>query len=223
MTADERRSFRRGVRLGVPFAFASCVVGVSFGILATDAGMPAAAAIAMSLIVDAGSAQFAAVSIIAAGGGIAAAVGAGALMNSRFLPMGIAVAPSLPGGRFRRWLQGQALVDSSWGMAAKGDGTFDRFLLFGSTAPQYVAWAAGTCVGCFAGDALPSSSTLGLDAVFPTFFLAILMAELRTPLGRVVALTGGLIALALVPVLPAGAPVLTAGLAALIGLRSRRA
>jgi 4-azaleucine resistance transporter AzlC len=205
----------------MPFAAAGFLLSLSFGILARDAGMPPAAAIAMSLVVFAGSAQFASVSIMAAGGGIGAAVAAGALMNSRFLPMGIAMGPSLPGGPVKRAAQGQAIVDSSWVLASLGEGRFDRFLMFGSTLPQYLTWAVGTTVGALGGDGLPAASTLGLDAIFPVFFLALLLAEMRTRRGRVVGLTGGLVALALVPVAPAGAPVLAASLAALLGLRSR--
>ena len=146
-----RESFRRGVRLGVPFAAAGLIVSASFGILAVEAGMSALQAIAMSAIVFAGSAQFAAISIVATGGTVAAAIGAAALMNSRFLPMGMALAPSLPGGAPLRAAQGQPIVDVSWVLANLGDGRFDRHLLFGSTAPQYVTWLGGTAVGALAG------------------------------------------------------------------------
>ncbi len=54
----------------------------------------------MSAIVFAGSAQFSAVAILAQGGGAGAAIAAAALMNSRFLPMGVALAPSFRGGPF---------------------------------------------------------------------------------------------------------------------------
>ena len=80
----------------------------------------------MSAIVFAGSAQFAVVSILAGGGGPAAALAAAALMNSRFLPMGAALAPSLPGGWLKRAAQGQTVVDVSWAMANRGEGRFDR-------------------------------------------------------------------------------------------------
>ena len=98
LTDSARRSFRAGLRAGVPYALAGAVVALSFGVLARDAGFSAVGAIVMSAIVFAGSAQFAAISIVAAGGGLGAAIGAAALMNSRFLPMGIALAPSLRGG-----------------------------------------------------------------------------------------------------------------------------
>ena len=218
---EARVSWREGLRAGVPFAVAGFFVSLSFGVLARDAGMSAVAAIVMSAIVFAGSAQFAALSIIIAGGGVAAAVAAAAMMNSRFLPMGIALAPSLPGGPLKRAAQGQTVVDSSWAIAARDDGTFDRWKLFGTTVPQYVAWLCGTIAGVFGGDALGDPDKFGLDAVFPTFFLALLIAELRDGRTRGVAALGALIALALIPFTPPGVPVLLASLASLVGLRRR--
>jgi 4-azaleucine resistance transporter AzlC len=218
---EARASWRAGLRAGMQYAIAGFFLSLSFGVLAREAGLSAAAAVAMSAIVYAGSAQFAAVSIIAAGGGLGAAVSAAALMNSRFLPMGIAIAPSLPGGALKRAAQGQTVVDASWALAAREDGTFDRWVLFGSTAPQYVAWTAGTLAGALGGDVIGDPSRLGLDAIFPTFFLALLLGELRDGRSRGVAALGALIALALVPVAPPGVPVLVASLAALVGLHRR--
>jgi 4-azaleucine resistance transporter AzlC len=220
-SATRRASWRAGLRAGVPYAVAGFLLSVSFGVVARGAGLSAPAAIAMSAIVYAGSAQFAAISIVAAGGSLGAAVGAAALMNSRFLPMGIALAPSLPGRAATRAAQGQTIVDASWAMAARGDGTFDRWFLFGSTAVQYVLWVAGTAAGALAGDVLGDTHKLGFDAIYPTFFLALLVAEFRRGQGRGVAALGALIALALVPFAPPGVPILAASLAAFAGLRRR--
>jgi 4-azaleucine resistance transporter AzlC len=216
-----RASFRAGVRAGAPYAAAGIFLSLSFGVLAREAGFSALAAIAMSVVVFAGSAQFAAVSIVAAGGGLGAAVGAAALMNSRFLPMGIAVAPSLPGGPLRRFAQGQSVVDSSWAMALRDGGRFDRWFLFGASAVQYVTWQIGTTVGALGGDIIGDADKLGLDAIYPTFFLALLLAELRTGTAKGVAGLGALIALALVPFTPPGVPVLVASVAAFAGLVRR--
>lgn len=213
-------SFRRGVRLGVPFAVVGFVLSLSFGVLATQAGFSPLQAIVASTIVFAGSAQFAALAIVSAGGGIPAALAAGAMMNSRFLAMGIALAPSLTGGPLRRALTGQAVVDSSWVLASRGDGTFDRGLLLGSTAPQYLTWVLGSVVGAFAGDVIGDPGRFGLDAIFPTFFLGLLITEMADPRRRVAALLGAGVALALVPFTPPGVPVLAAATAAIIGLRA---
>jgi 4-azaleucine resistance transporter AzlC len=216
-------SFRAGVRAGIPYALAGGVLALSFGVLAHQSGFSALGAIVMSAIVFAGSAQLAAISIIAGGGGLGAAIGAAALMNSRFLPMGVALAPSLPGSALKRAAQGQTVVDASWAMANDGGGRFDRHFLFGASSVQYVTWLGGTALGAFAGSALGDPRDLGLDAVFPAFFVALLLPELRDARSRGVALAGALIALALVPLAPPGVPVLAASAAALVGLKRQHA
>jgi 4-azaleucine resistance transporter AzlC len=209
-----------GIRAGMPFAIAGGLLSLSFGVVAKSAGLSPLAAIAMSAIVFAGAAQFTAIAILAQGGTVAAAILAAALVNSRFLPMGVALGPSLPGGPLRRAAQGQAVVDASWAIAGRGDGTFDRWMLFGSTLPQYMTWVGGTVVGALGGNVLGDADALGLDAIYPAFFLSLLIKEIDHPRARVVAGLGGLVALALVPVAPAGVPVLAASLASLLGLRS---
>jgi 4-azaleucine resistance transporter AzlC len=217
-----REAFRAGLRAGLPFAIVGFVLSLSFGVLARGVGFSALGAIVMSAIVFAGSAQFAAVSILGGGGGVAAAVAAAALMNSRFLPMGVALAPSLPGRWPKRAAQGQTVVDSSWAMSNLGDGRFDRHFLFGATAIQYATWLGGTATGALGGSIIGDIDALGLDAVYPAFFLALLLAEMRDRRSRLVAVAGGLIALALVPFAPAGIPVLAASAAALAGLAGAR-
>lgn len=212
---------RTGVRLGIPFAVVGFLLSVSFGVLARQAGFDVAQTIVTSMIVFAGSAQFAMLSVIVTGGGIPAALTAASLMNSRFLAMGVALAPSLPGGPLKRALQGVTVVDSSWAIANRGDGTFDRWLLFGTTLPQYVAWVLGGTVGAVSGDLLGDTQRLGLDAIYPTFFLSLLIAELRDPTSRWVAAGGGILALALVPIAPPGVPILAASAVALVGLLRR--
>jgi 4-azaleucine resistance transporter AzlC len=216
-----RESFVRGIRLGIPYATVGFVLAMSFGVLARQAGFSALQAVVMTLLVFAGSAQFAALAVVTGGGTLAAAVAAATLMNGRFLAMGIALAPSLPGGPLVRGLQGQPVVDSSWAIANRGDGTFDRWLLFGTTLPQYCTWFLGTVAGAYGGDLIGDPQRLGLDAVYPTFFLGLLIAELRDRRSRAVAILGAAIALALVPFTPAGVPILAAASAALLGLATR--
>ena len=114
--------------------------------------------------------------------------------------------PSLPGGPVKRAAQGQAVVDASWALAGRGDGSFDRWLLFGASATQYVTWQLGTIAGALGGDLLGDPDKLGLDAIYPAFFLGLLLAEARTRRAIAVAALGAAIALALVPFTPAGVP-----------------
>src|SRR5215212_12201718 len=94
--------FRDGVLGALPLAPAPLLFGVSFGLLAGEAGMSAAAALVMSATTFAGSAQFAAGSILETGGGAVAAAVAALLLNARYAPMSVAVASIFPGSKRRR-------------------------------------------------------------------------------------------------------------------------
>jgi 4-azaleucine resistance transporter AzlC len=209
---------RAGVRAALPFVLPTLLLGVSFGVLAKPV-MGAVAPIVMSVVIFSGGAQFAALSVLASGGATGAAIAAGLLMNARWMPMGFAVGPSLPGRAPARALRAQAIVDPSFAIASRGDGTFDRGLLVGATIPQASAWIAGTILGVLAGDVIGDPARLGLDAVFPAFYLTLLVEEARSRRAVAAALTGAAITVALMPVAPAGVPVIAASVAALIGLR----
>jgi 4-azaleucine resistance transporter AzlC len=198
------------------------VGGVTFGVLAQPV-MGSIAPIVMSLVVFSGAAQFAALTVLTAGGGVVAAVAAAMLMNGRWLPMGLAVGPFLKGGRLRRTLESQTLVDASFALASRGDGTYDRGVLIGATLPQYAAWSLGTAAGVLGGAALSNPQALGLDAIFPAFFAVLLYGEARSRETITAAAAGGVIALALMPFTPPGVPVMAAAAAALLGLRRTRA
>ncbi len=204
-----------GLRAGLPYGAASLLLGLSFGVLARPLMGPVAT-IVMSTIVFAGSAQFAALAVLSAGGGAPAAIVAGMLLNLRFVPMGIAIAPSLRAGPLGRALRGQALVDASWALANRGGGRFDIEFLLGSTLAQYPAWVGGTVLGALAGGLIGNPRSLGLDAIFPAFFLGLLVAELRRPRARPVAALGAVIALVLTPLTPAGVPIIVAAAAVFV-------
>jgi len=93
---NDRRPARAILLTAAPIAAAVFVFGMSFGVLAVAARLPAWSVVLMSALVFAGSAQFAAIGVIAAGGSVLTAIFAGALLNLRFVATGIAVAGSLP-------------------------------------------------------------------------------------------------------------------------------
>ena len=210
-----------GIRAGLPFALLAGVVAISFGALARSLGWGVLAPIMFSVITFSVAAQFAVAAILGAGGGVFAAVAAAVLLNARFLPMGIAVAPFLEGGPLRRALEGQTILTTSWALASRGGGRFDRAFMIGATVPQYVAWTVGTAVGVLSHVVVGDVERLGLDVVFPAFFLAVLMRELRSGGKRTIAATAiaAALAAALVPIAPPGVPVLAACGAALLGLK----
>lgn len=217
-----RFELRAGAVTALPLAVAVGLFGVSFGVLSvTSGGMGALPAIIMSATTYAGSAQFAAASVMASGGQTIAAIAAALLLNARYLPIGISVASSLSGSAPRRFVKGQLVIDESWAIAARPDGTFDPGRLMGAGVVLWLAWVAGTVIGVIGGEALGDPATLGLDAAFPALFLALLVGQLRSRRAVGVALLGAAIAVALVPISPPGVPIIAAAGAALAGLVRR--
>ncbi|MFJ4876459.1 AzlC family ABC transporter permease [Streptomyces sp. NPDC088745] len=217
-----RTRFRAGLRIGAGFGAASFLLALSFGAVTQAQGWGVVVPIVCSAVVFSGSAQFALVATLSTGG-LGSAVAAAAMINSRFLPMGVAVAGDLRGGRLRRAFEGQAVVDASWAAAHLGGGRFDRSLLFGATLAQWPPWVAGTALGVVLAPDAGLQHTLGLDVLTPALFAALLLDELRKDrANRLPALAGALLAAVLIAFLPTGLALIGSGLAALTGLWRRK-
>lgn len=190
--------------------------------LAVAAGLSAAQACAMSLLVFTGGSQFAAVGVIASGGAAAAAVVNGLLIGVRNTAYGLSVAALLRGSRLRRAVAAQLVIDESTAMARAQEDEDDARGAFRLTGVSvFVCWNLGTLAGALTGAGLGDPAPYGLDAMFPAAFLALLAPQLRQAGAPAAALTGALIAVVLLPLTPAGIPVLAASLGVLAALRVR--
>jgi 4-azaleucine resistance transporter AzlC len=204
----------------IGIAIATGVYGVSFGVLAVGAGLSVAQACAMSLLVFTGASQFAVVGVLGAGGGVAAALAPAVLLAARNAVYGLALVPVLRGPRARRALEAQLVIDESTAMARAQDDPDEAHRAFLATGISvFVCWNLGTLAGALVGSGLGDPGALGLDAMFPAAFLALLAPQLRQPGAPAAALVGALIAVVLLPLTPAGVPVLAASLGVLVALR----
>jgi len=204
-----------------PLVPASATFGAAYGVLAVTAGMGVFAPIVMSATTFAGTAQFAAASVIRDGGSVLAAVGAAVFLNARYLAMSVAIAPAFQGSRLRRFFESQLLVDESWAVSQVGGGRIDRRVLVGAGLFLFPCWVGGTALGVFGGDVLGDPKRLGLDAAFPALFLGLLITLAVSRRAIAAAVAGGLVALVLLPIAPAGVPVIAAAAVCLVGLRRR--
>ena len=212
--------FQSGTRRGLPFGIAVFLISLSFGVLARPV-MGSVAPVVMSIMVFSGAAQFGSLAVLAAGGGAGAAIATGLLLNARYLAMGLALAPSLRGRPASRAAFAMTTVDASWAAASRGDGTFDPWYMVGVSVPQYIGWVLGTVVGVLVGPAVGHPDALGFDALFPAFFVALLLEEVRGRRRLAAAGGGAGTALVLTPFVPAGLPILAAAGAALVASRLR--
>jgi 4-azaleucine resistance transporter AzlC len=212
-----RTTYLEGARRIAPIGAAAAVFGASFAVLSHTAGFDGLAAIVMSATTFAGSAQFAAASVLETGGGVAAAVAAAVLLNARYVPISVTVGDQFRGPVVRRLFEAQLIVDESWALSRRSDGRYDRRLLVGGGLVLYVCWVGGTALGALVGDRLGDPERYGLDAAFPALFLALLVPQVTSRRALAAALAGGAIALVLIPFVPAGVPIVAATAACLIG------
>jgi 4-azaleucine resistance transporter AzlC len=199
------------------------VYGVSFGVLAVAAGLTPAQACVMSMLVFTGASQFAYVGVLAGGGTALAAMGPAVMLALRNAAYGLSLAPVFPRRLRHRALAAQLVIDETTAMARAEDEPRAAWRAFLATGVSvWVCWNAGTLAGASLGGALGDPRALGLDAMFPAAFLALLAPQLRRPGAPAAAVAGALVALALLPVAPAGVPVVAAIVGVVPGLRAAR-
>jgi len=191
------------------------VYGVSFGVLAVAAGLSPAQAWVMSMLVFTGASQFAFVGVIAAGGSAMAAMGPAVMLATRNAAYGLSLASILPARLRDRALMAQLVIDESTAMArAEDDPATARRAFLATGVSVWICWNLGTFVGARVGGGLGDPRALGLDAMFPAAFLALLAPQLRRSGAPVAAAVGAIVAVTLLPFVPAGIPVV----AALVGI-----
>jgi 4-azaleucine resistance transporter AzlC len=196
------------------------VFGVVFGVGAVAAGASVIQACVMSLLVFTGASQFSAVSVVAAGGGVSAALGGAMVLAARNAVYGLAMSRVITGSLATRALAAQLTIDESTAMASvQHDPAAKRRAFWITGAAVYVCWNTATLIGALVGSAI-EPETYGLDVAFPAGFVAMVAPHLRHRLGLIAAVLGSLICLVLIPFTPVGVPILCASAAVLVGLRA---
>ncbi|MFL6077452.1 MAG: AzlC family ABC transporter permease [Mycobacteriales bacterium] len=211
---------RATVRDAVVLGLAVGVSGLAFGAAGTAAGLSVAQTSVLSFVAFTGGSQFALVGAIAGGGSLAAGVAGAWLLGLRNTLYGVRLARTLAVRGPRRLVAAHGVIDETTAMAVARTSPAQARIAFWSTfATLFVVWNLSTVAGAAGSARLGDPSALGIDAVVPAAFLALLAPRLRDRVQLPVALVGALIALVAVPLAPAGLPVLLAAAAVLVGLR----
>ncbi|RNL65065.1 branched-chain amino acid ABC transporter permease [Nocardioides marmoriginsengisoli] len=214
---------RQIVRDGLAVAVATGAYGISFGAIGVSSGLDVIQTCALSLLVFTGASQFAFVGVIAAGGAPLVGAASGLLLGVRNTLYGLRLAPLLAWHGARKAAAAHLVIDESTAMSVTRGSTEAARVGFLTTGlGVFVLWNASTLVGAIAGDAIGDPRDYGLDAAVGGAFLALLWPRLTTATTRIAAVLSAGVALVLVPLTPAGIPVLAAGVVALgLGLRGR--
>ncbi|MFF4307570.1 AzlC family ABC transporter permease [Streptomyces sp. NPDC001601] len=202
--------------------------GFAFGVTSAGSGLGLLQTCALSLLVFTGASQFALVGALAAGGNpFTAAAGAFFLgLRNAFYGLRLSQVLSLPS--VVRPFAAQWVIDETTAVTlAQPTRRAARIGFTVTGLSLYVLWNLTTLLGALGAKAVGDTGAWGLDAAGPAVFLALLAPMLKTTTDRAVAALAVLLGLGLLPVLPAGVPVLVAALAApaalfVSGIRSGR-
>ena len=210
-------------RTALAIALAAGTYAISYGVLAVDAGLSVAQTCVMSLLVFTGASQFAVVGVLGSGGGTLAALAPALILAARNGLYGLSLAPILRGRLASRALQSHFVIDETTAMARAQDTPGEARRAFITTGVcLFVCWNVGTLIGALLGSGIGDPKSLGLDAMFPAAFLALLVPQLGRPGARLAAVCGGVVAVALVPFVPAGVPILAAVVGVVPAMRALR-
>lgn len=206
------------VRDGLGLGIAVGLSGLAFGAAAVTAGLSVLQACVFSLLAFTGASQFALVGVIAGGGSLVAGAAGALLLGARNTLYGLRMADLLHWRGPRRLLTAHGIIDeTAAGALAQPTAAWARTSFATIFAALYLTWNLTTLIGALATERIGDTDAFGLDAMGAAVFLALIFPRLREGRReRTVAVLAAAIALAAVPFLPAGVPVLLAAAAAVI-------
>lgn len=180
-------------------------LGVSYGAVAGGAGLTLWQTMFLSLVMFSGGSQFAFVGALASPWAAASVALLLAVRNSFY---GVRLVDVLRPLGWKRPVTAHLVLDESTAMAiAQKDHAASRYAFYVTGIAMFLCWQAGSLIGALIGRGIDTHA-FGLDVAAPAAFIALLWPGLRTPTARVVAVSSAVIAFLLIPIAPAGVPVL---------------
>ena len=198
-------------------AFTVGLYGAAFGAAGVTAGFSILQTCLLSILLFSGASQFAVVGIMGAGGAAISAIATATLLGFRNTLYGLQMAPILKVKGFKRVIAAQITIDESTAVATLQDNDEDRkrgFYLTGIGV--YLFWNLFTFLGALGASAIGNPSVWGLDAAVPAAFLGLIWPRLKNKVQFLVSAIAIAWALLLTPVTPAGIPIITTVVLAIV-------
>lgn len=204
-------------RTALSVAFTVGLYGAAFGAAGVTAGFSILQTCLLSILLFSGASQFAVVGIMGAGGSAVSAIATATLLGFRNALYGLQMAPILKVKGLKRILAAQITIDESTAVATLQENDADRRRGFYVTGiGVYVFWNLFTFLGALGASAIGDPSVWGLDAAVPAAFCGLIWPRLKNKTHFVVSAVAIAWALLLTPITPAGIPIITTVLLAVI-------
>ena len=211
---DKRQVLRDSLAVAIPVG----TYGAAFGAAAVGSGFSVLQSCLLSLLLFSGASQFAVVGVMGAGGSALSAIATGSLLGFRNGLYGLRMAPILSPTGIKKVLAAQITIDESTGVALnqemRGEAA-SRYGFWVTGIGVYVFWNLFTLVGALSAQSIGNPSAWGLDAAVPAAFLGLVWPRLVDARSKLVAFLAAVLALLLIPISPAGVPIIATALLAI--------
>lgn len=212
---DKRVVLRDSLAVAIPVG----AYGAAFGAASVAAGFSVLQTCLLSLLLFSGASQFAVVGVMGAGGSAISAIATGSLLGVRNGFYGLRMAPLLALSGIRKVVGAQLTIDESTGVALNQEQkrglAASRYGFWATGIGVYFFWNLFTLLGALGAQSLNNPSAWGLDAAVPAAFLGLVWPRLVDNKAKGLAVSSALLAVALIPLTPAGVPIISTVLLAL--------
>jgi predicted branched-subunit amino acid permease len=204
-------------RTSLSVAFTVGLYGAAFGAAGITAGFSILQTCLLSLLLFSGASQFAVVGIMGAGGSAVSAIATATLLGFRNALYGLQLAPILKVTGLKRIIASQITIDESTAVSTLQSNDSDRKRAFYLTGfGVYIFWNLFTFLGALGASAIGNPSVWGLDAAVPAAFCGLVWPRLKDKRLFLISASAIILALLLTPITPAGIPIITTALLAII-------
>jgi len=204
-------------RTSLSVAFTVGLYGAAFGAAGVTAGFSVLQTCLLSLLLFSGASQFAVVGIMGAGGSALSAIATATLLGFRNALYGLQLAPILKVTGLKRIIASQITIDESTAVSTLQSNDSDRKRAFYLTGfGVYIFWNLFTFLGALGASAIGDPSVWGLDAAVPAAFCGLVWPRLKDKRLFLISACAIILALLLAPITPAGIPIITTVLLAVI-------
>ena len=199
--------------------------GTAFGASGIANGFSVLQTCLLSLLLFSGASQFAFVGVMGAGGSALSGIATGGLLGFRNGLYALRMSQLLQVRGIKKLFAAQLTIDESTGVALAQEERGEAAMRYGFWATGigvYISWNVFTLLGAYGAQALGNPSAWGLDAAVPAAFLGLVWPRLIDKRTQVIAVMAMVLAVLLVPLVPAGVPIIaTVAIALIFGWRTR--
>jgi 4-azaleucine resistance transporter AzlC len=215
-SGTRKAAFAQGAAAAWPICLGYMPIGLAFGVLAQKAGLLPLEIGLMSVIVFAGSSQFIAVSMLAAGASIFSIVATTFMVNLRHFLMSSALAVYMKNAdRKKLSFFAYGVTDESFAvnLSKFRDSAWDLDSALVTNFTANFTWIVTTVLGGIGGQFIPAHA-FGIDYALIAMFICLLVFQIRGFIYVITAIIAGLFAVSLSLLIPGNSYIVIASMTA---------